>query len=486
MTVTAWTTEDIRGLSLPEVTDDELSVIRTLFLTWQNRLEKNLKRSLYYDAEQAFKDLGIALPPQLQNAKFYLGWPAMAVRKLAQHSLFAGLRLPGTSDPLELNEVFERNRFGLEFSESVVSGYKHGVAFITVAAGGPGEPAVQIQAHQADSSAAVWDPRRRQISALLTISDMQDGKRPSDFTVWLPDNILEFTHDQSSGRWEVERLPHRMGRTMATPVCYDPQLGQPFGRSRISNPVMSLTDMAVRAYVRMEGNAEFYSSPQLAAEGADIDAFDGLSRDKKFQLAMDRIIALTRDEDGNAPSIKQLQQASMEPHSAMLRTVAMAFSGETGIPPSSLGIIHDNPASAEAIRASKHDLLIDATYQNTRVLNTAVQDIARMAWMVRENSTDLPEEAWQLSARFTDPEFRSLSARADAVVKIAGALPDLAGSEVLLEELFDEDQLDRIREERRRAEALSLLQQGDGTGEPTAGLPNAAPQPDGEPAEAAQ
>lgn len=210
----------------------------------------------------------------------------------------------------------------------------------------------------------------------------------------------------------------------------------------------------------MEGNAEFYSSPQLAAEGADIDQFEGMSRGKKFQLAMDRIIALTRDEDGNAPSIKQLQQASMAPHSDMLRTVATAFSGETGIPPASLGIIHENPSSAEAIRANKHDLLIDATYQNSRVLNTAVQDIARLAWMVRERSTDLPAEAWQLSARFTDPEFKSLAAKADPVVKIAGAMPDLAGSQVLLEELFDEDQVERILEERRRTDVLDILRRG--------------------------
>ncbi|MCT1608007.1 hypothetical protein M3B43_11915, partial [Nesterenkonia massiliensis] len=240
-----WTTEDIRGLALPDVTEEELSVIRSLFLVWKNRLEKNLKRSLYYDAEQAFKDLGIALPPQLQNAKFYLGWPAMAVRKLAQHSLFAGLRLPGSEDPLELNETFERNDFGLEFSESVVSAYKHGVSFITVAAGGPQEAPVQIHAHAADSSAALWDKRRRQISALLTIGELKDGTQPSDFTVWLPSAVLEVYRD-NNGRWKVERLPHRLGRTMAVPVRYDPQLGQPFGRSRISNPVMALTDMAVR------------------------------------------------------------------------------------------------------------------------------------------------------------------------------------------------------------------------------------------------
>jgi len=208
----------------------------------------------------------------------------------------------------------------------------------------------------------------------------------------------------------------------------------------------------------MEGNAEFYSSPQLAVLGMEADATDGLSDSKKFQLAMDRLLALTRDEDGNVPELKQLQQATMQPHSDMLRTVASAFSGETGIPLSSLGVIHDNPASAEAIRAAEHDLLIDATYHNKFIHGAAAKDIATLAVMVRDGLTEAPAEAWRLSASFADPEFRSTSANADAYVKLAGANPDLANSPVLLETVFDGDQIARFTEERKRAHTGGVLQ----------------------------
>jgi hypothetical protein len=222
---------------------------------------------------------------------------------------------------------------------------------------------------------------------------------------------------------------------------------------------MALTDMAVRAYVRMEGNAEFYSSPQLAIEGIDPEAFENVGEQRKFQLAMDRLIALTRDADGNAPSIKQLQQATMTPHSDMLRTVASAFSGETGIPLSSLGIIHDNPSSAEAMRAAEHDLLIDVTYQNKFVLSSAVKNIAQLSIMVRDGLTEPPAEAWKLSAVFADPEFRSTSANADAYVKLAGANEDLKNSPVLLETVFAEDKIERIVDERKRLNAGGALSQ---------------------------
>jgi hypothetical protein len=456
--VSEWTAADIKALRIDGLSDDEMAVVSQLLSVWSGRRTKNLKRSLYYDSEQSFKDLGLTLPPQLRNAKFYLGWATMAVRKAAVRSQFEGLRLPGSADPFELGETLAANNFGLEFSQGIVSAYKHGMSLVTVAKGAAGEAPVQIQSHSAESCAAIWDRRSRRISSALTISAMRE-ENPSEFIVYLPTVVLSCTRSDR-GRWSSTRIENRIGRALVVPVTYDPQLGKPFGRSRISNPVMALTDMAVRAYVRMEGNAEFYSSPQLAIEGIDPDAFEGNASDsKKFKLAMDRLIALTRDADGNAPSIKQLQQATMTPHSDMLRTVAMAFSGETGIPPSSLGIIHDNPSSAEAMRAAEHDLLIDVTYQNKFVLSSAVKSIATLAVMVRDGLTEAPDESWRLSASFADPEFRSTSANADAVVKLAAGLPDLAQSTVLLEEIFDEDKIERIVAERTRAQAGTALTQ---------------------------
>ena len=451
-----WTAADITGLKISNLAAGEQEIINQLLAVWNGRRTRNLKRSLYYDSEQSFKDLGLTLPPQLKNAKFYLGWATMAVRKAAIRSQFEGLRLPGAPDPFELGETLAANNFGLELSQGIVSAYKHGMSLVTVAKGLAGEAPVQIQSHSAESCAAIWDRRARRISAALTISAMKDD-RPSEFIVYLPTVVLSCKREGSG--WAATRIPNEIGRTLVVPLTYDPQLGKPFGRSRITNPVMSLTDMAVRAYVRMEGNAEFYSSPQLAIEGIDPDAFGEVSEQKKFKLAMDRLIALTRDADGNAPSIKQLQQATMTPHSDMLRTVAMAFSGETGIPPSSLGIIHDQPASAEAMRAAEHDLLIDVTYQNKFVLASAVKNIAQLSIMVRDGLTEPPAEAWKLSAVFADPEFRSTSANADAVVKLAGGLPDLAQSTVLLEEIFDEDKIERIVDERRQAAAGGTLAQ---------------------------
>lgn len=448
----SWTVEDITGLSIDGVTDAEMDGIRSALNEWNARLSKNQRRSLYYDTEQAFKDLGLTLPPQLKNAKFYLGWGTKAVRTPAMRSQFEALRLPGTENPFGLGQILHENHFALEFSQAVVSAYKHGVSFATIAKGADGESPVQIQFHSAETSAGLWDRRKRRLSLVLTISDAKDGK-PTEFVVYFPDYVITCRRDGSS--WVSERYENSIGRVLAVPITNDPQLTRPFGRSRLTNSVMSLTDMAVRAYVRMEGNAEFYSSPQLAIEGIDPSAFEGVDEQRRFKLAMDRIIALTKDQDGDKPSIKQMQQATMTPHSDMLRTVAMAFSGETGIPPSGLGIIHDQPASAEAITASERYLLADVMYQNEMVLKPAVAEIATLAVMVRDGLSEPPKESWKLSAYFSDPEMRPLSTKADSVQKLASDMDTIARHPVLMEQIFTDDQIKRIQSDAAETQQIS-------------------------------
>ena len=451
--MTIWRTLDTATVSIGGMADDDLSTARSLLSVWQSRLPQNMKRSLYRDGEKGFDKSGIYMPEHLRNASFYLGWAGMAVRKASVRSQFDGFRLPGSDDPFELAEVLDENNFSMEFSQGTDSAYTHGPAFVTVTPDEAMRTGVQIQGHTAENAAAIWDYRTRLVSSGLTISGYDDDERPTDFTLYLPGRAIRVMGEGEHYRVaDVSDLPQ--GRAPMVPLTYDPGLSRPFGHSRITRPVMALTDMAIRAYVRMEKNAELYSWPQLAIEAADPDAFEGVGQERRMQLAMDRIIAISKDADGDKPVIKQFQQATMEPHNSMLRTVAMAFSGETGIPPSSLGIVHDQPASAEAIRANEHDLLIDVGYQNKYTLQTAAKRIAELAVMVRDGLSSPPEGIHRLSAAFIDPEFRSTSAKADAAIKLA-QIPDVAESPVLLEEVFDQDKVERILEDRRRRQAGS-------------------------------
>lgn len=447
---------DLQDFVSDDLTDAQSAGIGYLLGQWRSHWAKNRQRTLYADTEQAFKDIGIAMPDQLKRMNYVLGWSSQAVSKPAKRTQFQGVTLADDDDPLGLSEVFARSGFESVFSQAVQSANLHGMALLSVMVDDAGD--TRVVGHSAESSAAVWDHRKGRLSSALTVNDADEAGRPSRLTAFFPGAVVECWREGEV--WRARPHPTNWDRIPVVAVANDPQLTSPLGRSRLTNAAMALNDMAVRTLARMEANAEFYSSPQIAVLGADYEAFfgdDAMSQSEKFRLAMDRLLAITKDEDGDKPELKQLTQATMTPHSDMLRSLAMSFAGETGLPPASLGVVHDQPASAEAIRAAEHDLLVDVTFQNAHGYTRAIRELSGIVAMVRDNLKSPPEEAARLGVRFADPEFRSLSAEADAITKLGPVMPLLSNYPVLLERLFDREQIERIQADNRRSSVSDLM-----------------------------
>ncbi|MBK0296393.1 hypothetical protein IAE22_30385, partial [Bacillus sp. S34] len=103
-----------------------------------------------------------------------IDWPEKAVSSLAERSVFEGFVTPGgEQDPFELTEILDANRFDLELPQAITSAYKHACSFITTALGDTqsGEPEVMVMSRSAEWSTAIWDSRRRLVSAALTVTD---------------------------------------------------------------------------------------------------------------------------------------------------------------------------------------------------------------------------------------------------------------------------------------------------------------------------
>jgi hypothetical protein len=128
---------------------------------------------------------------------------------------------------------------------------------------------------------------------------------------------------------------------------------------------MSLHDQALRTVIRMEGNADVYSFPQLLLLGADETIFKNADGSMKasWQVALGRVFGIPDDDDAMVPraDVKQFQAASPQPHIDQLKQQAQLFSGETSIPLSSLGVSDmSNPTSADSYIASREDLIAEA------------------------------------------------------------------------------------------------------------------------------
>ena len=444
------------------LTPDERDTVYKLLAVWRAKLARNSLRAAYYDAHVGLKNIGIAVPKELELTDLAVGWPYKAVSALANRTRFDGFSFPEGVDGKSANALesaLRSARFKAKYSKAANSALVHSCAFASVARGAKGGPPVSIRFHDAEHAAALWDEDLERVSYGMNVARMRQVGRtarfePCQVNVHTPEFVLELSRLDDGG-WSAVRKPHPYGRPMFAAIAYNADLERPFGRSRISRAVMSITDCAVRTAMRAELGAEFFTSPQKYLLGADDDAFDK----PKWQAYIGSIFLAGKDKDGDVPTFGQLSQGSMQPHMDYMRQLAAQFAGETCVPISSLGVIHDNPASAEAIYAAKEDPIIEA--QNFNDDNeAALRDIAVMTMAVQQNKRPdrLTDEELGVMCNFRSPAMPSIVSQSDAMVKQATVAPWIAETEVFLEELgYSEEKRSRMLAEKQRATAKSAI-----------------------------
>ena len=448
----------VNGL-LREGDYDEPRIVEKILHIWAQKSTRNILRRKYYDGHNRIKDLGMSIPPSMRNVETVVGWPAKGVDVLAARSQFEGFVTTGDDqDPFGLSRVLEDNQFSLLYREATTSELIHSCAFITVANGRKedGEPEVLVSLRSAEEAAAIWDYRHRRIKAGLAVTEREDTEPflPLEFVLYT--NSYVVTCAKTGTEWKVvDRQENFLGRPTIEPLVFRPTLDRPFGHSRITREVMSITDSAVRAALRAEVLMEFNTAPPKYLLGAEEDAF----RQDKWSAYMSKILTISRDSDGDIPTIGQFPQLSPQGAILYMQHLASRFAGATGLPVSSLGVVSDNPSSAQAMETARVDLVDEANALNLSN-GAALANIARMivAFQKGVAISDLPTEAQQLRPRFKNPVRPSVVSQSDAIVKQVQAIPWLANSTVLLEELgYDESQIVRLLADKKRADGGSLL-----------------------------
>lgn len=418
---------------------------------------RNRLRRRYYDYKNTLRDLGISIPPQLKHVETVVGWPAKAVDAMSRRTILEEFYLDdgGSTADLGLDALLEANRLAMVAPQAHTSALIHATAFGFVTAGdtAAGEPEALLTVRSAEWATATWDDRRRAVSEALSVVSVDDSGTPDHFVIYVPN--LAIIARREGTRWDLRQVRHDLG-VPCEPIPYRPSLDRPFGSSRISRPVMALTDSAVRTLLRTEVAAEFYNAPQRYVLGADADAFGGKSG---WEVMLGRLLLLSRDEDGNLPTTGQYPQQSMEPNIAHFRMLAQAFASETSLPLRSLGVVGDNPESAEAIVEANKELELEIRHWEDATLKGAWKRLAVLMLRILDDTPAARERYAALRARFADPTTVSVIARADAFVKTAAAIPSLAETSVGLELAgLTQEQVERHLSELRRAAAPSVLE----------------------------
>ena len=219
----------------------------------------------------------------------------------------------------------------------------------------------------------------------------------------------------------------------------------------------------------MQVSGAFYSMAKLYMTGLTDEQFDAVMENKsKYQLS--RLLALTTGADGTSPNVGQLSGNSPQPFIDELRALACQFSGATGVPLNSLGIVQDNPSSAEAIQAAREDICLVAE-RDIEADKATLRRVMQAAMAIEKNTTvDMLDDAdADVLASFASPMLYSLSSRTDAALKIASVDEGFAGSQPFHEMVgFDEATTAKLENEKQATNAAVSALFGGGADADTA------------------
>lgn len=432
----------------------------------------NAEKEKYYEGHVALKDvnLGIALPQGIRNLEVGCSWGQKAVDVLAARSMFDGFVSSG-GDNAVLNRLIADNRLIAEYGKACRDELKYGCAFATLSA----DAAIgcKIRFHSPATAAALWSGEKGRIACGLAIIDTVPDEHLTG--VWQPrvvnlymDNAVTVLRRRSDG-WNVQRLPHRMGRPLMEPLIWNATSGKPFGRSRLKRSIRTLIDDYIRTVANATIALEFDTTPQKYILGVTDEQYDVLISDKFKSYVGSLLAATSNPETGENPVFGQLAQGSLSPHTEKMRMTATQFAAATGLTVTDVGVVNDaNPTSSDAILAQSQTLVLLAQQLNTGN-GDALRTIAQMAQAILRNVPPgaLTEEERNVMPHFKNPAMPSVAVTADAAIKIATAREEFASTDTFLEMIgFDQADIRRIRAQEQRVRGQKTLLEVEDEDEP--------------------
>lgn len=324
--------------------------------------------------------------------------------------------------------------------------------------------------HTAQTSAAIWDESAQRIGAGFVLADARRTPWspyepvPVQVNMHLPGRVVQLMR-RDAARWRAVAAETPLDRPMMEAFCFRPTGVKRFGQTRIKKAVRYLVDEVERTMRYMAVPNALYATPKDILLGLTDKQFDAMAGSKWSTMVTSMFLA-TRDGQGNTPEYTRLASASPQPYIDAISMYAKMFSGVTGVPLNSLGVVQDNPSSAEAIMTSREDVC-NAAEDCIEGNSEGLRQVALMAMAVQAGRgfDALTDEQLSVMPNFKSPMTTSLAANADAAVKIGSVAEGFTGTDVFWEMLgLPEATRSRIRADIRTAELRRMLNAAMGGG----------------------
>lgn len=423
--------------SVAGLSDDEQRLLTGLSTKLMVQIPAVLQRWAYYDGLQRLQNLGISIPPQLTGVRTVVDWPRVCVDPLVQRSVIAGFRLPGSTEiDDELAEHWQANDLDGEFRLAILDSLVTGRGYAIVGAPDDDGESPLVTVESPLNMTVTWDPRTKRILNGYQAFEVEGTFRA---VLYLPNRSIFMAREDLSGSgWAIENVDeHGFGEPPIIRLANRARTSDREGRSEITAAVMNTTDAACRAMLGMDIAREVYSIPRIAILGAAESDFIGSDGSQKsaLDMAMTKVLALERDEEGNVPTLQQLATFDPTVFTKIIDCGAQLMSSYTGFPPSYFGhTATANPASADAIRVA-HDAMDRRGDQVQNQATPPARRLAQLIWRFAHKGEALPVEMRRVDVEWIDARTATPAADSDAVTKqvAVGIIP--ARSDVTLSKL---------------------------------------------------
>lgn len=369
-------------------------------------------RYSYYEMKHLAEDWQISTPPKLRSWMTCLGWCAKAVDSIADRLVFNEF----ANDNYSMNEIFQLNNKDILFPSAILGALISSCDFIYISPDSDGYPRMQVIS--GFNATGTIDPITGMLEEGYAVLDADRFGEPILEAYFLPGR----TDYYYKGTNIVQSVANDAPYPLLVPIINRPDAARPFGHSHISRACMSIVDSAMRTAKRSEISAEFFSIPQKYILGTDPNA----EPINKWTAAMSAMLEITKDENGDKPTLGQFQQQSMAPHIDQLRMFAAMFAGETGLTLEDLGFSSGNPASSDAIKAAHENLRLKARaaqrYFGTGFLNAGYLAVCvRDQFPYKRSQIYMTEPKWE---PIFEPDAAALSGIGDAAMKLQQSFPE--------------------------------------------------------------
>lgn len=398
---------------------DDYKGIEYLKTRLKNKSIKNELRYSYYEMKNTMNDFNTMMPKEFRWLQECLGWCAKTVDVLADRLLFREF----DNDIFEMNEIFNMNNPDLLFDSAILSALITSCSFIYISKDETNDYP-RLQVIDGRRATGIIDPVTNMLVEGYAILETDVNDKPTLEAYFTQEETVYF----KSGE-KPTVVDNVAPYALLVPVIFKPDSKRPFGHSRISRACMSIQQSAMRTLKRSEVSAEFYSFPQKYVLGTDRDA----EKMDKWKATMSSLIEISKDEDGDKPTVGQFQQQSMTPYVEQLKMFASLFAGESGLTLDDLGFSTENPSSVEAIKAQHENLRLIAR-KAQKIFGSSFLNVGYLAACLRDNYPYQRNQIYLTKPKWEplfEPDSSTLSVIGDGAIKLNQAVSGYFGKDNL-------------------------------------------------------